>query len=111
MELMQTDLPEPVAPAMSKCGILVRSETNGLPLTSLPRAMGSSRFSSFQIELSRISRSPTGVDFWLGTSTPTAALPGMGARMRTDWARMPRAIFLSRPEIFSTRTPAAGTTS
>ena len=27
--------------------------------------------------------------------------------MRTDCARMPRAIFLSRPEIFSTRTPAA----
>ena len=47
----------------------------------------------------------------VGTSTPTAALPGIGARMRTDWARMPRAMFLSRPEIFSTRTPAAGMTS
>jgi len=49
---------------------------------------------------SRISRRPTGVAFWLGTSTPTAAFPGIGAMMRTDWARMPRAMFLSRPEIF-----------
>ena len=111
MELMQMDLPEPVAPAMSRWGIFVRSEMSGLPETSLPRAIGSSRFSSFQVALSRISRRPTGVDFWLGTSTPTAALPGMGARMRTDCARMPSAIFLSSPEIFSTRTPAAGTTS
>ncbi len=111
MELMQTDLPEPVAPAMSRCGILVRSEMSGLPETSLPSAMGSSALALLQSSLSRISRMPTAVGCWLGTSTPTAALPGMGARMRTDWARMPRAMFLSSPAIFSTRTPAAGTTS
>jgi hypothetical protein len=40
MELMHTDLPEPVAPAMSRWGIFVRSDTSGLPETSLPRAIG-----------------------------------------------------------------------
>jgi len=108
---MQTDLPEPVAPAISRWGILARSETSGLPDTSLPRAMGISAFNEAQSSLSISSRIPTGVGFWFGTSTPTAALPGIGARMRTDWARMPRAMFLSSPDIFSTRTPGAGTTS
>src|SRR5471030_1815830 len=36
--LMPTDLPEPVVPATSKCGILARSATIGLPAMSLPRA-------------------------------------------------------------------------
>ena len=89
MALMQTDLPEPVAPAMSRWGILARSETSGLPLTSLPRAMGRSALALAQSSDSMISRRPTSIRFWLGTSTPTAALPGMGAMMRTDWARMP----------------------
>ena len=31
MELMQTDLPEPVAPAINMCGISARSATIGLP--------------------------------------------------------------------------------
>ena len=111
MALMQTDFPEPVAPAMSRCGILARSETSGRPETSLPSAIGSSALAPAQSSLSKISRRPTGVGCRFGTSTPTAALPGMGARMRTDWALMPRAIFLSRPAIFSTRTPAAGDSS
>ena len=34
----QTDLPEPVAPAMSKCGILARSSQTGCPATSCPNA-------------------------------------------------------------------------
>jgi hypothetical protein len=36
MVLMQTDLPEPVVPAISRCGMRVRSSTIGLPATSLP---------------------------------------------------------------------------
>ena len=44
--LMQTDLPEPVAPAISTCGILVRSATTGLPETSRPSAIGSPPFSA-----------------------------------------------------------------
>ena len=39
MALMPTDLPEPVVPATSTCGILARSATTGLPMMSLPRPM------------------------------------------------------------------------
>ena len=37
-ELMHTDFPEPVVPAIRRCGILLRSATTGLPLMSLPSA-------------------------------------------------------------------------
>ncbi len=33
-----TDLPEPVVPATSRCGILARSATMDLPVMSLPSA-------------------------------------------------------------------------
>ena len=36
MLLMQTDLPLPVAPAISRCGIFARSPTTASPLTSAP---------------------------------------------------------------------------
>ncbi len=35
---MPTDLPEPVVPATSRCGILARSATTALPAMSLPSA-------------------------------------------------------------------------
>lgn len=41
---MPTDLPEPVVPATSKCGILARSATTGLPAMSLPSAMVSTEW-------------------------------------------------------------------
>ena len=37
---MQTDFPEPVVPAISKCGIEDRSPTIGFPEIFLPRAIG-----------------------------------------------------------------------
>jgi hypothetical protein len=37
--LIATDLPEPVVPATSRCGIFARSATIGLPVMSLPSAM------------------------------------------------------------------------
>ena len=39
MAVIQTDLPEPVAPATSMCGIRERSATTGWPETSRPRAI------------------------------------------------------------------------
>ena len=36
-----TDFPEPVAPAMSRCGIFARSAMTGFPSRSLPSAIGS----------------------------------------------------------------------
>ena len=37
--LIQTDLPEPVVPAISKCGIEDKSPTIGLPEILLPSAI------------------------------------------------------------------------
>ena len=42
--LMQTLLPLPVAPAISRCGIFARSATTGSPETPLPRASASFDF-------------------------------------------------------------------
>ena len=39
MALMDTDLPDPVVPPMSRCGILARSDTMRAPSTSLPMAI------------------------------------------------------------------------
>ena len=43
---MQTDLPDPVVPAMSKCGIEAKSPIRGVPEIFLPKAIGNfiSRF-------------------------------------------------------------------
>ena len=38
MALIATDLPEPVVPAISRCGMRARSTTTGSPLMSLPSA-------------------------------------------------------------------------
>ena len=38
--LIATDLPEPVVPAISKCGILARLATTASPPMSLPSAKG-----------------------------------------------------------------------
>ena len=42
MEFRQTDFPEPVCPAISKCGVLVISRYIGLPFVSTPSAAGNS---------------------------------------------------------------------
>ena len=37
---MQTDLPEPVVPAINKCGMEAKSPTIGIPEIFLPKAIG-----------------------------------------------------------------------
>ena len=37
---MQTDFPEPVVPAINKCGIEAKSPTIGIPEIFFPRAIG-----------------------------------------------------------------------
>ena len=56
MALTPTDLPEPVVPATSRWGILARSETMGLPSTSLPRVRGSAALDLRKPLEARISR-------------------------------------------------------
>ena len=41
MVLMATDLPEPVVPAISRCGMRARSTMTGSPPMVLPRQSGS----------------------------------------------------------------------
>ena len=77
---MQPDLPEPVVPAMRMCGIRARSVQTELPEMSLP-----SQTESGEAPCGRSSKMSPSVTMFgdrFGTSTPTACLPGIGARMR-----------------------------
>ncbi len=82
--LMQALLPEPVAPATSRWTIFCRSASTALPVMSLP----SQNASGEAVEVNGPYTSPraTNDGRMLGTSTPTAVLPGMGASTRTSVA-------------------------
>ncbi len=109
--LTQTDLPEPVAPAISRCGIFARSAMTGFPSRSLPSAIGSAARADLKSGCSISSRNPTISGVGFGTSTPTAPRPGMGATIRIDGARMARARSFDRLANWRTFTPGAGSTS
>jgi hypothetical protein len=84
-ELSMTLLPLPVVPATSRCGMSARSKNTARPEISLPRPTGSvqSLASGYSWKTSpRV----TFAGRVLGTSTPTALLPGIGASMRTSVA-------------------------
>ncbi len=111
IEFMHTDLPEPVEPAISRWGILERSATATPPAMSLPSATVSLLLDETNALLSISSRMRTTVFFLLGTSMPTAALPGMGASiLMPDVAR-----FIERSSdrlvILLILTPEAGCNS
>ncbi len=55
----QTDLPEPVVPAISRCGMAVRSATTGVPSTLCPMPMRSLESIRAYSGLSMMSRRPT----------------------------------------------------
>ena len=82
--LMQTDLPAPVAPAISMCGILARLATTVRPSTSLPRPTTIGWWS--EVATGERSTSPrlTISRSVFGISTPMADLPGIGDRIRTS---------------------------
>ncbi len=106
-----TLLPELVAPPISRCGVWMRSMTCELPRMSLPSAMGMSWRASCISGRSTISRKLTMARSRLGTSMPTACLPGIGATMRTLGAARRSAMLSARFAIFETRTPGAGSIS
>ena len=107
----QTDFPEPVAPAMSKCGIFARSAITARPSRSLPSAIGSAARICRNSADSSTSRSTTISGVGLGTSTPTAPRPGIGATMRILGARMANARSSASAAICRTFTPGAGSIS
>ena len=56
MALTPTDLPDPVVPATSKCGMRARSATIGSPPIDLPSAIGSTGSLARNASDSRMSR-------------------------------------------------------
>ena len=54
--LIQTDLPEPVAPAINRCGILAISAITGCPAISFPTAKVSLEALFLKLSASRRSR-------------------------------------------------------
>jgi len=104
MALTSTDLPELVVPAMSRCGIAVKSAHTGLPATSLPKANRKLDFIFLKASVSITSRNETRDNSELGTSMPTYALPGTGAWIRMLGAESANARSSARLTIFATRT-------
>ncbi len=105
---MQTDLPEPVAPAISIWGILAISATTTLPPISFPTAKARLDGNSLNSLLSIKSRRATIMFSLFGTSIPTAAFPGMGASIRISVAARFSLISSERLTILLTFTPCSG---
>ena len=108
MALRPTDLPWPVAPAISRWGILARSVTKVSLLMVLPSTMGSSAPLFWNLSLATTARMPTTCGLLLGTSMPMVPLPGMGAMIRMPRAARLSAMSSSRFLILLMRTPAWG---
>ena len=104
-ELVHTDLPEPVVPAMSKWGSFAMLPTMHLPPMSLPTAKDTLEGLSWNSEELSTVRMFTGETSLLGTSMPTMEiLPGMGA-IRTPEAPRDRAMSSDRLVSLFSRTP------
>ena len=103
-----TDFPCPVAPAISKWGILAKSKTKVSLLMVFPIATGNSisDFWNFSEEITECIE--TTVGFLLGTSIPIVPFPGMGAIILIPSAESDNAISSSKFFIFEILTPASG---
>ena len=111
MQLRQTDLPEPVVPAISKCGIFAISVQVALPAMSFPSATLSLLFAFLKTEEDMISRKVTSDLCWFGISIPTADLFGIGASIRTPAEARFSAMSSARFVILLILTPGAGCSS
>ena len=103
------DLPAPVVPATSRWGILARSAPIARPAMSLPsqtvsgdQSAGGSWKTSPRWTIRRRA---------LGTSTPTACLPGIGARIRMSVAASAYARSSLSCATFETLMPGASRSS
>ena len=110
MQLRPTDLPEPVVPATSRCGIGARSAMTGSPAIFLPRISGSDMFWSSNAWLPISSDSATISRFGLGSSMPMTLRPGMVAT-RADSADMLRAMSSASAITRLALMPLAGSSS
>ena len=87
-EFIHTDLPMPVAPAISRCGIFAISKSIFLPVMSMPSAAVTLLFAFLNSSLSISVRRYTVETFLFGTSIPMALLPGITPEIRTAEARL-----------------------
>src|SRR5262245_45292929 len=110
MPLMPTDLPAPVEPAISRWGIVARSDMYGSPWMVLPSASVSFDVDRRYDSDSSRSRSDICSRLRLGIWIPTVDLPGIRS-IRTDSACMARHRSSARPVIFAYLTPASGLNS
>ena len=111
MSLMHTLLPEPVEPAIRRCGIRSRSPIIGAPAISLPMANAIGDLDFWKGSLSIISRNKTVAVFLFGISMPTADLPGMGASICTAFAASASAMLSARLVILFILMPGPGCNS
>ena len=111
IELMHTLLPEPVAPAISICGILAISPTHTSPAAFFPSAKQSLDLWFLNTSESITSLNITDSATAFGTSIPTAAFPGIGASILIDFAAKFKAISSAKLTILLTLTPVLGVSS
>ena len=110
--LTQTLLPEPVAPAISRWGILARSTAIGLARDVAARGRTSAGWSPRACCVSSTSgRKPTTSLTAFGISMPTTSLPGIGASIRIERADRAIARSSARASIRETLTWCSGLTS
>ncbi len=103
-----TDFPDPVVPAINRCGISAKSATYALPEISCPTANVSGLFALFHSGLSSTDRSVTLAGVMFGNSIPTDRVPGIGASILSLSTAKFSANSLSRAKIFDKFTPAGG---
>ena len=111
MVFKQTDLPEPVVPAISKWGILTKSNVEISPEVVLPIARLNSLSDSANFSELMMERKNTVSGFRLGISIPTDDLPGIGAITLTRLASITLAKSSDNCTNLLTLTPSAGSTS
>ena len=110
MQLSPTDLPEPVVPATSRCGIAARSATIGSPAMFLPRIIGRLPGASAKSAEEASSLKEIVWRSALGSSMPITVLPGIG-ETRAEIALMLRAMSSARPTTRLALMPGAGSSS
>ena len=110
MALTPTDLPEPVVPATSRCGMRARSANTGVPSMLLPSTSGS--VASVDAEGLRLQQlaQETVSRRALGSSMPMALRPGTTAT-RTEAALIERAMSSASAITRDDLMPRAGSNS
>ncbi len=110
MAFTPTDLPEPVVPAISRCGMRARSANTGAPEMSLPSASVSLPPCASHSAPASSSDKKTVSRLALGTSMPMTLRP-VTVAMRTATTERLRAMSSARPMTREERMPGAGSSS